>query len=279
MNDLHDATAAGELLAYALAPGRADERAYAELRTRFADDVDFAQLVAAFAAGIGLRVLGRNADALVVGPTESSVFSARLSDYTHGSQRLSGFEQRLLAGFAHLGLAAYCFPTPESLTRPGTVRIVARTVAEELTETAEQLASDAPEGTPVDSEELCEAWRAWLALPKVAFTDSGKLAVGRSRLAYVTGALGWLSDQGLVRGEGDLWRNTDAYRIHVANAAQDVKLSIVRSYWPGRTSVIDDDAVLAAALERSDRNATANGDPAAGHYAGAGPAADDPEGD
>lgn len=249
MTLLDDAEAAGTLLAYALQPATAGDQPYARLLLRFADDQDFAQLVEAFGRGLGLRPLGRTPDRLVVGPEQQSPFAARQSDYVHGGQRLAGFEQRLLAGFAHLGVAAYCFPTPDSLERTLTIRVTAAAVADELTETAGRLAADAPDDVAVDSEEVREAWRLWKALPRVSHTETGQLAKGRSRLAHVTAALQWLTDQHLLRAGDGVWRTTDAYRIHVARAASDVKLLLVRSAWPERDGSGDDDA-LAAALER-----------------------------
>lgn len=170
---------------------------YRRLCDLYRDEPRFAQLVTAVADGLELRILGVTAFGLTVTPAEGSVFAARTGDYRSGLTP----ELRVLHGLAHLGVAAYCFSTTASLADSRTIEVIPAKVVAELTEAAEQLADSAPDDVPVDSEELREAWRAWLALPPANPGAKGELA-NKSRLWFVQQAVRWLEDQQLLVANG-----------------------------------------------------------------------------
>lgn len=201
---------------------------YRRLRDVYRDDPRFKELADLVADRLGLRVLGVSTFGLAVTPVEGSVFAARTGDYQQGMSP----EHRVLHGLAHLGIAAYCFPTTGALSDARVVTIDPAKVIEELTETAKRMADDAPEEVPIDSEELREAWRAWLVLPPVAPGAKGERVRG-SRLWYVQAALKWLTEQHMLAHDGTVWRTTDTYRVHVRDIASDVRFSLVQSYTEG----------------------------------------------
>lgn len=226
---LDDVTAATTLLAFALRPRRIANAhdTYAELRDRYRNDPAFARIVDAAAAGLELRTIGTSPFGLVITPEPGSVFAARTGDYHDVG---TSVEHRLLHGLAHLGIAAYCYPTPAALGDPRTVRIAPAKVETETTEAAQRLAADAPDDAAVDSDELRDAWREWLALPPDHRTPTGRLAKHSSRAFYIETALRWLTDQGMLTYDGTQWRTTEAYRMHVHDIANDVRFTLVRSY-------------------------------------------------
>lgn len=226
---LDDVAAANRLLAFALRPRRiadADDT-YGQLRDRYRDEPSFTATVDAAAQGLALRVLSAGELGLVLTPEVGSVFAARTGDYAEVG---SGVEHRLLHGLAHLAIAAYCYPTPSALGDLRVIRILPDRVEQETTEVAQRLAADAPDDVRVDSEELRDAWRAWLALPAVHRTGTGRLARHASRAYFLDAALRWLADQGLLTTDGESWATTDAYRVHVRDIANDVKFGLVRAH-------------------------------------------------
>jgi hypothetical protein len=187
--EVDDAVALVEFTLRRRLAAEADET-YQRLRGRYRDEPEFTRLVDRVAGGLGLRVLGRSTFGLAVAPTEGSVFAARTGDY---SKNL-GVDLRVLHGLAHLGIAAYCFPTTAALAQSRVLTLEPAKVAAELTDTARRMAEDQPDEVPVDSEELREAWRAWLALPPSNTGVHGELK-NKSRLSFVEQALAWLTDQ------------------------------------------------------------------------------------
>jgi hypothetical protein len=224
MSEVSDAV---ELVDFALRKrlvAEADED-YRRLRDVYRDDPRFKQLVDLVADRLGLRVLGVSTFGLAVTPVDGSLFAARTSDY----QTSMSVELRVLHGLAHLGVAAYCFPTTGALSDSRVVSIDPAKVSDELTETAKRMAADSPEEVSVDSEELREAWRAWLALPAVAPGKNGERP-RQSRLWFVQHTLSWLTEQHMLVHDGTVWRTTDTYRVHVRDIASDVRFGLVRSY-------------------------------------------------
>jgi hypothetical protein len=196
---------------------------FRRLRDDYRDQPRFADLVNTVVDRLGLRVVGESRFGLVLAPLEGSVFAARTGDYREGL----AVEDRVLHGLAHLGIAAYCYPTANTLADSRVVSIDPVKVSGEITDAAQQLEADAPDEVAVDSEELREAWRAWLALPP---NLSGKRGERRgSRLWYVHQALRWLTEQQLLSYDGTVWRTTHAYQAHVADIASDVKFLLVRA--------------------------------------------------
>lgn len=196
-----------------------------QLRDRYGDDMRFRATVDAVAAGLGLQVLGATDVNLVVAATSTSPLAMRLRDVGG----LTDVDDRLRLGLALLGVVAYCYPTSGQVDDRRTLVVDPVEVARELTEVCEQLEADHPADTPVDSEQLREAWRMWLRLPPVELTEHDHLRVRGSRLWFVQRACDLLAEQRLLVADGDRFRTTPALRVHVNHAAYELHVNLLRA--------------------------------------------------
>lgn len=196
------AVEAGRLLAYGLQPRLRPARSedYAALLRRYRDDVQLRTMVDGVAAGLGLAVLDADDYGLVLAATEESVFAWHLDNY----RRDMGVEERLLHGLVHLGIAAYCYPTAESLDpeEERVVRTVSAAAAErDLRDTCQRLEERlGGEDVPAASPELERALNAYLAQPA---TREAKIRARKTTLAMVQFALDRLTQQGLLAKVSD----------------------------------------------------------------------------
>lgn len=221
-----DAADAAELLGYACQPTTVAGKhgRYHELTRRYRDDVGFADLVRAVASGLGLRVLGHGTWGVAVIPESSSPLALRTSDLCDTTDTAT----RLCTGLAHAGVAATCYPTPQSLADTRVITVTAEQVVDRVTEACAKLDRDHDDHQPAVSDGLRQAWREWLALPHSALSNGERLKRRASRLWFARDALRSLSGRGLLTGDGP-WRTTDRYRLMVIDAADDARLRLLSS--------------------------------------------------
>lgn len=168
------------------------------------------------ARGLGLRVLDVGPSGLVLGALDESPFALRMADYR---QNL-GAEDRMVHGLIQLAIAAWCFPTAQSLDDPTrtVVALTAPDVVGYLKELAQKLKSQADQDPELASPELKEAWRVVLALPETRSTQDSRRASGTLK-GMVEYALERLEQAGLLKASKDAenmtYRTLAAYRIQV----------------------------------------------------------------
>ena len=215
----HDA---GRLIACGLRPRLrpSHNEDYRELVRVYRSDQRFRDLVDGVCDGLGLVVLDVGDFGLVLGGAEDSVFAWRLDDYKAGLS----VEERLLHGVVHLGIAAFCFPTAESLdvSEEQVVHTVsAAAVERDLRETCLRLQErlgkeDVPEASP----ELERALALYLAQ---AATKEARARARKTTLGMVQGALEKLTEQGLLvevsEADGGTYKTQARYQIQVRELA------------------------------------------------------------
>lgn len=218
----NDAGAAAQLIAYGLQPKLrpAADLAYAELLERHRTDVDFRELVERVADGLGLSVLDASSGhGLVLAPVPDSVFAQRLSDYR---ANLS-VSDRLLHGLIHVGIAAYCYPTPSSLldedVKVASVQAVERFLRDACSRLSEQHGDADPD---LDQPETEQAWRAYLRRQPARDTGDGRIGVhttsGMIKYAFERLVEGGFA-QKLSDLDGGTYRLLNRYRIEVRDVA------------------------------------------------------------
>lgn len=194
---------------------------YATLIGQYLSDPGFRQQVAEAAAGMGLRIL--NASPVLGLAVAADATSPLAADATWWRERLrlGSVADRLVAGVALAGIAAYCYPTRQSQTEPATVRFGVSDIDEVI---AGHIA-DVQAGDCVLDDDLIVAWQAWDDRPAAEQTDSGRWKKG-SRAYMITAVCRALTDLGLLlhdtTGPADQWRPTDRFRQHVAAHAGTV---------------------------------------------------------
>lgn len=207
------------------------DAAYGELLQRYRGDSALRERVAQVSRGLGLVVLGETDHGLVLGAQEHGPFAVRLKHY-----RRSGLsvEERLCHGLIQLAIAAWCFPTAQSLEDPDSVagaRLSARRVVSYLVELCSELSDRSSEDPDLGSDEMREAWRAVLARAETRTTPDGRRAAG-TLVGMVSHALEFLEQGGLLRRlsdeDGGTWQALGAYRLHVRELAAHDAARLVR---------------------------------------------------
>jgi hypothetical protein len=212
-----------------LRPGRDPD--YAELLQRYRSNGTFREHVAVIARGLGLVVLGETELGLVLGAEEGGPFALRLADYRRSGL---GVEERMCHGLIQLAVAAWFFPTAQSLEDPDAIagaRLSGRRLAEYLVGICKELEARAEEDPDAGAPELQEAWRAILARAETRSTPDGRRS--SSTLAGMIGqALEALERGGLLRkvddADGGTWQALGAYRLQVRELAAHEAAMLVR---------------------------------------------------
>lgn len=225
-----DAERAAQLIAMGLRRKHVPHRdpLYRELLGHYAQDGDFAQLVRAIAAGIGLLVLDVNPHAgLVMAPEAASVFDTRLEDHFARSDRSD--VDRVLYGIVHLAVAALAFPREDDLADDNQLRRVSVEQIDEVVRDTcrmldEQVAKDGtdPGDVPLDNPGLEHVWRAYKNKSEIGSTADGRSKPDTTR-GIVRRTLRWLALRGLLQPVGDdadeVYRTTFRYQILVRQLA------------------------------------------------------------
>lgn len=165
INPSEQAEAATRLLLLAMTPRitPSNNTEYGELLTRFSTDPDFKEFTHAIARGMGVQIYTHVIQhGLMLVPQEDGFFAPRLDSF----RRNMRFRDRVTYGLLHYVLAAYVFPSEESLADDLEVlsaRIRAADVARFAVETCENLKSVAA-NREILSEEMIEAYSHVLSL-------------------------------------------------------------------------------------------------------------------
>lgn len=224
---------ASALVAFALQPKLrpGQDPSYAALLRRYRTDQPLREFVAVITRGLRLLVLGETDLGLVLGAEEGGPFAITLADYRRSGMSVS---ERMCHGLVQLTLAAYCFPTADSLDDPdhiaGTKLSVAR-VVRYLVDLAQRLEAGGGDDPDAESEALGEAWRVVLARAETRGTTDGRRTAGtlQGMVAY---ALEQLERGGLMRkiddADGGTWQALGAYRLQVRELAAHDAFLLVR---------------------------------------------------
>lgn len=215
---------AAALLAFALRPRLrpAEDPVYADLLRRYRSEVPLRELVTVMARGLGLAVLGETTQGLVVGAEETGPFALRLADYRRSGLSVS---ERMIHGLIQLAIAAWCFPTAQSLEDPESIagaRISVRRLVEYLVSLSEELKSAADNDPQFGAPELEEAWRGVLSRAQTRGTPDGRRTAS-TLSGMVAHALEFLERGGLARrlndDDGGTWQALASYRLQVRELA------------------------------------------------------------
>ncbi|MFE5564830.1 hypothetical protein ACFQ68_07555 [Amycolatopsis japonica] len=232
----------------------ARDAVYADLVRRYHEDDDFAELVKAFAEGLGIAMLAvtQQAGAVPV-PREESPFELKFDEYAKRAA-LGGNRgvDKMLHGLAHLAVAALAFPRPDDLANTSYVGYVAvaevDAVLRDACRVLEQRAAEADENQdPLDTApDLERAWRAYTRRPAAASTKDGRLAPDTTR-AIITKAVRFLADQGFLvfrnNESGGSYRTTPRYQEQIREVAASAAFRELLSL--GVISVTDPSGSLA----------------------------------
>ena len=208
----------GTLLAFALNPRSrpGQEPVYDELLRRFRSEAPLRALFLAVLRGLGLTLLDAGEHGMVLGANEDSLFALRLADYR---QNMST-EDRLCHGLVQLAIAAWCFPTAQSLADPEAVvfQLSTSRVVRYLVDLCTTLKARGEVDSELGTPELREAWRAVLERAETRSTPDGRRAP-HTLVGMVAYALASLERGGLLRrvsdDEGGTYRTLFAYRVQV----------------------------------------------------------------
>lgn len=217
---LENAQESGELLAHALRRGRpTDKSGYRMLLDRYGTDPGFRDLTNAVATGLGLAVLATTRTGLVLAPAVDSVFASKLTDMRNTPMDL---DERLVAGLALLGIAAYAYPNTVDLDDPDARTIDIAAVDAFLRAAAGALPELAPDSIEslVSARRAADVYLSWEGYVPTAKGGQYKRGCTYRALADV---LGWMETQGMARPQPALgphaYQLTDRFRVLVADEA------------------------------------------------------------
>jgi hypothetical protein len=224
---------AGVLIALGLRRARpTDKSEYRQLLDRYGTDPIFRSVVDAFAEGLGLVVLATTRSGMVLAPTADSVFGIRMAD-----MRAMDASEKLLAGLALLGLAAYAYPNDVDLDDPDARTVDIKSVDTFIRAAARNLTveagmDDAPAGDSADPGDgdgtatLATARTAaeiYLDRPDYVPTSGGGRYKRGCTFRTIEEVLGWLESQGMARPQPSLgetaYQLTDRFRVLVGDEA------------------------------------------------------------
>ncbi len=211
-----EAAAAVRLLLLAMSPGvtPAKNAEYGDLLQRYVSDVSFRELVRAIARGAELQICGESArHGLVLISHEGGFFAPTLDSF----RRNMSFRERVAYGLLHFVVAAYTYPSEESLAEDEEghmVRLTAAEVARFAVEVCEGLKALAEDGSEVFSEQALTGYEHLLSLRE---SDS---AGGRQNVVtMVRYILDKYADEGLllrIEEQGEVvFRARPQFRVQV----------------------------------------------------------------
>lgn len=165
INPFEQAECATRLLLLAMTPrvSPANNTEYGELLTKFSTDPDFKEFTRAIARGMGVQIYTEVIQhGLLLVPQEGGFFAPKLDTF----RRSMRFRDRVTYGLLHYIIAAYVFPSEESLSDDLEVlsaRIRPADVARFAVGTCESLKSST-QNREVLTEEMIEAYNHLLSL-------------------------------------------------------------------------------------------------------------------
>jgi hypothetical protein len=212
-----DAGAAAQLIGYGLQPRLrpASTAGYADLVARHQSDVTFREVVDHVAEGLGLIVLEADGvSGIVLAPAPGSPFEVRLSDYR---ANLSS-DDRLVHGIINVGIAAYVFPTPASLTDDDVRHASVVAVERFLRNACERLHDRHGDADSSATAETDQAWRLYLRRQATRDTADGRIGVstttGMVKYAFERLVSGGMATRTSTT-DGGTYRLLRRYRISV----------------------------------------------------------------
>ncbi|GGM21737.1 hypothetical protein ACFFX1_00775 [Dactylosporangium sucinum] len=223
---MEDVWAAAELVAFGLRPGArpTEGNPYGLLLERYRTSTAFRDTVDTVAGGLGLVVLGAPPrTGLVLTTQPGSVFAVRMADLRGGNL---GADDKLVAGLAVLGIAAYAFPTDAELDATEVKIVEVAALDRFIRDAIERL----PEGGDAEHRRAADVYRRTAAFrPKDRQPGPAR---GCTQFA-VQEVLGWLVERGAARAMPQMgpstYQLTDRFRLLVADMAGGEALSALRA--------------------------------------------------
>jgi hypothetical protein len=193
--------------------------------------------VIAIAEGLGLYVHAVSPVGLIVTGDSDGPFRVTLDNSglpLRAGPAASRLQDRLLCGLVLVAIAAYAYPTGESLVETTTPTVRDGDLNRFLTRKAGALAALAgADGVDEQDAQLGDAARRWLDLPEVLPAERGGYKRDCQR-RYVTDVLTWLVTAGRARREpslsderGQAYTLNDRFRIGIADTAETLAYQIL----------------------------------------------------
>ena len=211
----------GALISYALQRERPSRNS--ELRrivNRYQTDDTFRQTANETAAGQGLTLL--RVDELVgvvVAATGDSIYAPTLTSLRE-QLKMPETDDRLIYGMIFAGIAAWCYPTPQSLDDLQ----VRRFTASDIDQLLRTLCSKLNDEQMAIEDELDAAWQAYDRRKAIQRTKTGRLKTGKDActMAMIEAAAGLLTTHRLLKEErtadgNTRYHTTDRFRLLVRN--------------------------------------------------------------
>ena len=197
-------------------PARHDD--YRQLVERYLASDDFAEIVDACAAGMGLNITVDPVVGAVTSAEPDSPFRVTPGGLT---RQLKHITKKASIATALIGIVRTLYPTTALLDNPHRVpQVSVGAVVDYLNRLCEQLAEDA-----ADSD-LDELWRTWLRLRQTRADSQRSSANDRAglvrKMCNILEAEGLLSHPTNV--DGGTWRATQRMRIAAISLAEDADL-------------------------------------------------------
>jgi hypothetical protein len=226
LDHVHDA---GELIGYGLRRARpTDKSDYRTLLDRYGTDLSFRTTVDTVADGLGLVVLATTRAGLVLAPTADSIFSIRMADMR--STPLDA-DDKLIAGLALLGIAAYAYPNEVDLDDPDARTVDIKAVDAFIRTAATNLPAEPSDDQSATLATARRAADAYLDRPDYTPTSRGGAYKRGCTFRALQEVLGWLEAQGMARPQpalGDtVFQLTDRFRVLVGDEASHTAFQVL----------------------------------------------------
>jgi hypothetical protein len=144
-------------------------------------------------------------------------------------------QDRLLFGLVLVAVAAYAYPTGETLTETTTPTVRAADLNRFLTRRAKAVATLTDDENAEETDvQLAQAASRWLDLPEVLPAERGSGYKKDCQRRYITDLLNWLVNAGRARREpsmtddrGQAYTLNDRFRIGLAETAETLAYRVL----------------------------------------------------
>ena len=217
----------GVLVAWALRPNQRPGRSpeYQRVLDRYRTVAEFRAATDAVLHGLGAEVLSDGDFGLVLGVAPESPLAFRVTDMPG----LYKSDHKVLAGLILTGLAAFAYPSAQELDEDRLRPVEVTEFDSWLRDLCERLRSHDAGGEVIPEEGLDAAWRAYLAMPSLHLSETGRLSNKCTRY-WIKQMLTWLTGQGMARPDplvDDRWTLTERFRIHAREIALERAYSFI----------------------------------------------------
>lgn len=200
-------------------PSRQED--FRELLSLYATDVEFREMVATIAAGLGLRVVAVNELDVVLSPTNpDGPFAYTLGDWRQSTGQGSA-DDRLVHGLAVLGICAYFYPRPRDLEVERHPQATAADVDRFLRAACQEVLRSVDQAE-ADKEEWQLAAGIFLRQKEVVPTKDGRRASRHGTHSAIQRTFDLLKRQRMViesPRESGIFRPLERLRLQVASIA------------------------------------------------------------